>query len=41
MALRDRIVNEIQGMHKLPYPDLGVLNLKYREELKVGDLRRW
>ena len=36
MTLRDRIVNEIQGMDEIPEPRFAV-NYRYIDELKVGD----
>lgn len=35
IALRDRIVNEIQGMDKVPLPEFAIAG-KYRDELEVG-----
>lgn len=35
VALRDRIVNEIQGMDKLPYPEFAI-DHDYRDELEDG-----
>ncbi len=36
IALRDRIVDEIQGMDEMPNPRF-VFDLDYEKELKVGD----
>ena len=35
IAIRDRIVNEIQGMDELPYPEFAV-DHDYSDELEVG-----
>ncbi len=35
IAIRDRIINEIQGMDELPYPEFAV-DHDYRDELEVG-----
>ena len=37
MALRDRIVNEIQGMEEMPRYDFGGVSIKYIDELDVGE----
>lgn len=36
MALRDRIVNEIQGIDEIPGPRFAV-NYRYLEELEAGN----
>ena len=37
MALRDRIVNEIQGMEEMPRYDFAGVSIKYIDELEEGE----